>query len=155
LAYTINVFGSSNAIIGSTGSDNVAIFGSNNLFYDRGGDDTVAVYGSGNNIVGGSGNDTITLYGSSNVVSSGGGNELINFVGGGDKLLDDDSHFADTVVGFVEGSDQIQLSGGDTAASAVASQQQVNSGQDTLITLSDGSTILLKGIAHVDQGFFS
>jgi hypothetical protein len=31
----------------------------------------------------------------------------------------------------------------------------VNHGQDTLITLNDGSTILLKGVNHIDHSFFN
>ena len=47
----------------------------------------------------------------------------------------------------------IKLSGGNTAAFAVA--HQTNSGGDTLVTLNDGSTILLKGVTSVSTGFFS
>jgi hypothetical protein len=37
----------------------------------------------------------------------------------------------------------------------VATTASANSGQDTLITLSDNSTILLKGVTTVNSGFFS
>lgn len=40
-------------------------------------------------------------------------------------------------------------------AFAVANAVSQNSGQDTLITLQDSSTMLLKGIAHIDPSFFS
>jgi len=32
---------------------------------------------------------------------------------------------------------------------------QATNGQDTLLTLNDGSTILLKGVTHIDSTYFS
>ncbi len=102
----------------------------------------MTVGGSGDTVVAGSAagtnQDTVTfLYG---------GNHL--FVDGGNQ-------FADTVIGFSQAAgDRIHLTS-DTVANALANSTQVNGGQDTLITLSDGSTILLKGVTHVDNTFFS
>jgi hypothetical protein len=72
-------------------------------------------------------------------------------------LVDGPNAYADTVVGFSQSAgDRIDLTGsGNTVSGAVASQTQVNGGQDTLITLTDSSTILLKGITHIDSSFFS
>ncbi len=54
------------------------------------------------------------------------------------------------MTGFSQSAgDRIHLEGGDTVASTATS------GQDTLLTLSDGSKILLIGIASVDNSYFS
>jgi hypothetical protein len=37
----------------------------------------------------------------------------------------------------------------------LAHATQVNGGQDTLMVLNDGSTILLKGVSQIDGSFFS
>ena len=64
--------------------------------------------------------------------------------------------YSDTVVGFNQAAgDRIHLTGTDTTAFAIAHTTQVNGGQDTLIALNDASTILLKGVTHIDAGFFS
>jgi len=71
-------------------------------------------------------------------------------------VVDSGTSYADTVVGFSQGlGDTIKLTGGDTSAYALAHSTQVNGGADTLITLNDGSTILLKGVSHIDGSFFS
>ena len=113
------------------------------------------VYGLNNTVHGGTGNDTVNLFSYGDTVGSSAGSDLIHMIGGGATFEAGHNGYADTVVGFLEGSDTIALTGGDNAGDLVATQQQQNGGQDTLIALSDGSTILLKGIAHVDQGFFS
>ena len=68
--------------------------------------------------------------------------------------------YNDTIVGFGSGTNTINLSTntgttGDTFANTVITS--ANSGADTLITLHDSSTILLKGItsSSVGSGFFS
>jgi hypothetical protein len=43
----------------------------------------------------------------------------------------------------------------DTVSNALAHSTVVNGGQDTLITLSDNSTILLKGITTLNSTLFS
>ena len=93
--------------------------------------------------------------GSNDTIAAGSGNNLIYMSGANQTLLDASGNYNDTVVGFDEGSgDRIQLTT-DTVADALAHSAQINGGQDTLITLADSSTILLKGIAHIDNSFFS
>jgi hypothetical protein len=59
------------------------------------------------------------------------------------------------VTGFVQSAgDRIHLTT-DTVSNALAHSTSVNGGQDTLITLSDGSTILLKSVASINSSFFS
>ena len=71
-------------------------------------------------------------------------------------FADGPNTYSDTVTGFSQASgDTIHLTGSDTPAYAVANATPQNGGADTLITLNDGSTILLKGVSHIDSSFFS
>jgi Ca2+-binding RTX toxin-like protein len=174
---TINVFGSSDSVTGGTGNDTINIFSSHDTVTAGSGSDTINVLGSSDtinsgtgadliNLIGsssqinqGTGSDTINVIGSADTVSAGanaGANQgLVNFVGANMTLADAGNKFTDTVVGFDQSAgDRIHLTT-DTAANAVAHSTQVNGGADTLITLSDGSTILMKGVAHIDSSFFS
>jgi hypothetical protein len=49
----------------------------------------------------------------------------------------------------------VALTGADAPQPVAATTMQVNYGKDTLITLVDGSTILLKGVARIDGMFFA
>ena len=107
------------------------------------------------------------IAGASDTVTAGtlnGGVEqdLVTFVGGDMNFADAGGTevYADTVVGFSQSAgDTIALTGANGGAAgisaAVNNQQSQNGGQDTIITLNNGSTILLKGVAHVDSSFFS
>jgi hypothetical protein len=87
--------------------------------------------------------------------NAGANHARINLSGTNMTVVDGPNRYADTVVGFDQGSgDRLHLTT-DTVANAVAHSTAVNGGQDTLITLSDGSTLLLKGITHIDNTFFS
>ena len=71
-------------------------------------------------------------------------------------FVDGPATYADTIVGFNPAlGDSIQLIGDDTPSYALAHATQVNGGQDTLMVLNDGSTILLKGVSQIDGSFFS
>ena len=115
--------------------------------------------GFDNQIDPGRGNDVIFASGSFDTVMSGssaGSNAAqINLSGSNQTLGDGPNQYADTVVGFDQAAgDRIRLTT-DTVTNAVAHSVQVNGGQDTLVTLSDNSTILLKGVTHIDGSFFS
>jgi hypothetical protein len=70
-------------------------------------------------------------------------------------LTDGPVVFHDTVIGFSQSQgDSIHLTA-DTAADALAHSTQVNQGADTLISLANGSTILLKGVGSIGASFFS
>jgi hypothetical protein len=80
---------------------------------------------------------------------------LAGFGAGAEIFSDGPSLYTDTVSGFIQSAgDSIHLTT-DTVGNAVAHSTQVNSGQDSLISLSDGSSILLQGVSHIDPGFFS
>jgi hypothetical protein len=61
----------------------------------------------------------------------------------------------DTVVGFSVVGGFPQPNGNDAAPPTVASSQLVNGAQDTLITMSDGSTLLIKGIGTMGWNPFA
>lgn len=156
----IDSFDQHNTIVGGSGSDTVNVFANNNAFTGGSGPDTVLVVGTGNTVVGGSGNDTITVVGNTNTISGGAGSDSVSMYGSSDVFLDTNQAYNDTIVGFASGTNTINLTTnagttGDTYANSVITS--VNSGADTLVTLHDGSTILLKGInsGSVGSGFFS
>ena len=156
---TINVFGSSDSVSGGTGNDTINVFSAHDTVTAGSGNETINFIGSSSQINQGTGSDTINVIGSSDTVTAGthaGANQgLVNFGGANMTFADAGNKFTDTVVGFDQAAgDRIHLTS-DTVANAVAHSTQVNAGTDTLITLSDGSTILLKGITHIDSSFFS
>src|SRR5262249_15952852 len=126
------------------------------------GHDTINVFTSGNLINMGSGVDTVAISGGSD--TGGAGNNARPNKANADLTGAAHATFAHganthnhTVVGFSQAAnDTIHLTGaGNTAADAVQHSKQVNNGQDTRITLHDGSVILLKGVSHIDTSFFS
>lgn len=164
---TINVHGGANSVIGGSGSDTINVFASTSTLPGGSGGDVITG-GSGADLINvsssapsrinqGTGSDTINVFGNADTVTAGlnsGTNQgLVTFSGTNMTLADGGNKFADTVVGFDQSAgDRIHLTT-DTVADAVAHSTQVSG--DTLITLSDGSTILLKGITHINSSFFS
>jgi hypothetical protein len=168
---TITATGNDDAITGGSGADIVNATGLGDTITAGSGGGTFNAEGNDDSMTGGSSADTIGLFGSDGVVNGGAGGGTITITGVGDTVnagagnltinpggsnfqFNDDSSavYNDTVVGFSQPSgDRIHLTGTDT----VATTTLVNSGQDTLITLSDHSTILLKGVTSVDNSFFN
>jgi Ca2+-binding RTX toxin-like protein len=147
--------GNNDSIDGGAGNDTIWMIGNHDTVNGNGGNDLIGSIGDSNQITGGTGNDTIFATGNGDTVAGGGGNDQIAIGSGAQTLVDDGTAFNDTVVGFDQTSgDRIHLTS-DTAANALAHSHQVNGGLDTLITLSDGSTILLKFVNHIDNSFFS
>lgn len=174
---TINVFGTSDSVTGGAGNDTINVFAALDTVTAGGGSDTINVFANSDTINAGTGADLINVFGSSSQISQGTGSDTINVIGSGDTVTagssaganqglvnfsgtnmtfaDGGNKFADTVVGFDQSAgDRIHLTS-DTVSNALAHSTQVNGGADTLITLNDGSTILLKGITHIDSSFFS
>jgi Ca2+-binding RTX toxin-like protein len=154
---TIGVSGDHDTVHGGGGADSISVLGNSDTVNGGAGHDTISVHGHGDSVVIGSGPDTVNATGSDDTVSAGaGGNSLITFGGSNQTFADSAAHYADTVVGFSQSAgDRIQLTGGDTVSHALANSKQVNGGHDTLITLNDGSSILLKGISSINSHFFS
>jgi len=143
------------------------------------GTDTITASGWGDGVIAGPGLELVSLSAGEGWVDQGSGQDTIVLSGQNDTLLagaqgsgmnqaaisvqgdwftftDGTGPYADTVVGFDEArGDSIHLTGSDTPGYALAHATQVNGGQDTLISLNDGSTILLKGAGHIDGSLFS
>lgn len=155
----INVSNSGNLITGGAASDTINAFGSFDTVNAGSGTDLITSGGASDLIKLGIGSDTVNIVGDSDTVTSGtnaGSNHgLINLFGTNTTLSDGPNQYTDTVIGFDQAAgDRIHLTT-DNVANAVAHSTQVNHGADTLVTLSDGSTILLKGVTHINSGFFS
>ena len=177
--YSIVATGNNETIDGGSGTGMIGAFGNNDaITAGAGGADSITAVGNsdtisaattanaagtmiaiyGDNTVLNLGNmDAVSIGGSQNTVNAGlhAGNQdnsSVNLLYGAQTFVDNGQQFADTVVGFsqVEG-DRIHLTHGDTVCTA----QSTNNGQDTLVTLSDSSTIRLVGISHFDVNFLS
>jgi hypothetical protein len=157
----INLTNSFAAVTGGSGSDTITALGNYDTISGGSGADSISVTGTFDLIRTGIGSDTVNVTGANDTVMSGvgagaGQNALIKLSGANMTIADGPHAYSDTVVGFDQAAgDTIQLTGADTSVYAVAHQTQENGGQDTLITLNDGSTILLKGVSHIDSTFFS
>jgi Ca2+-binding RTX toxin-like protein len=152
------VDGTGNTVTGGQGPDSVIFVGDGNTFQGGAGPDTVSMYGNSDAVQIGSGAEMVTVMGSADSVTAGSGPSSADMFGSTNATFADNSGavYADTLVGFNDASgDTIQLESPNTAAYALAHQQSVNGGADTLVTLNDGSTILLKGVSSVSGGFFS
>jgi len=123
------------------------------------GDDTIRVQGDHNLVKPGDGLSQVSIGGSGDTVDAGAHTflSLATITVGGSKFQFNDGAqtYFDTVVGFNKNEgDRIHLTS-ESPSDAIAHSKQVNHGQDTLITLNDGSSILLKGVTHIDHGFFN
>ncbi len=141
------------------GFDTIIAYGSNNTIFGSLGGGILSVTGSYDAVTGG-GNDTVNLTGSFESFVAGDGNitDVVSVIGGFFTFIDAAGApdvYHDTVIGFDQAvGDRISIEGTNTESYALANSTQVNSGQDTLITLDNGSTILLKGVSQFDSGFF-
>ncbi len=141
--------GNNDTISAGPGGNTIWLNGNNEVINGGSGNDLIGFTGDNSSISGGAGNDTVYNSGNNDTVT-GGGNSLIEWSGTNHTFLDNTSAFNDTVVGFDHSAgDTIKLTGGDTVA------HTTSVGGDTLITLSTGSTILLKYVDSVDNSFFS
>jgi Ca2+-binding RTX toxin-like protein len=127
----------------------------NNVITLGSGPDTVNATAGSQTVTLGSGNGTV-YGGAGDTVGAGTGTGFINLLSAANALLlDQTGVYADTIANFSQpNGDRIHLTT-DTVSNALAHSQQVNGGADTLITLSDNSTILLKGVSGINSSFFS
>ncbi|HVH78632.1 MAG TPA: calcium-binding protein [Stellaceae bacterium] len=147
---TINGGGSADTIGGAAGDK--IIGGSGPEFID--GSKGIQTITAGNATFG---NGAQTIWGGvGDAIGAGTGIALIGMGGLAAQTFNDNTGvYNDTITAFSQSAgDRIHLTT-DTVSNALAHTTQVNSGQDTKITLSDGSTILLKGITTIDGTFFS
>jgi beta-glucanase (GH16 family) len=157
----VDATGNYDTIAGGVGADTITASGWGDEVIAGSGLETVSLSAGDGRIDQGSGQDTIDVSGNNDTVSVGaqgnGMNQaLISVQGNWFTFADGAALYADTVVGFDQArGDSIHLTGFDTQTYALAHATQVNGGQDTLMILDDGSTILLKGVSHIDGSFFS
>ncbi|HVH79254.1 MAG TPA: hypothetical protein VM782_07685 [Stellaceae bacterium] len=173
---TINLFADHAVLTKSSGNETVNVFGSHDSIGVGTGNADIDVVGDGNTVAGGLGNETVQVIGDDNVIDPAGGLSNVSLVGSHDTVGAGDhtgfslanigvvgDHFRfndgldtyfDTITGFDQSAgDRIHLTT-ESVSDALAHSQQVNGGHDTLITLDDGSTILLKGVNQIDHSFF-
>lgn len=173
---TLNVFGAGDTVTGGSGADTIGLYGSNDVgnggsgpdfvimggtgatFNSDGGSDTIGVYGNSES-VNFSGVDTANVSANLDTVTAGAGagvnDGTVNLNGATNFTFNDGPNvYSDTVTGFsTAAGDTIHLNGIDTQAYALANAQ--SSGGNTLITLNDGSKILLVGVSNIGPSFFS
>jgi Ca2+-binding RTX toxin-like protein len=150
------VIGNNDTLSAGPSGDTVWAIGNNEVVNGGpSGGDLIGAIGNNNLLSGGTGNDTVYSSGNNDTIGSGLGKTDIAIGGSSNTFADNGAGtYQDTVAGFDNSAgDTIKLSGSDTASYAVA--HAMSSGGDTLVTLNDGSTILLKGIGSVSSGFFS
>jgi hypothetical protein len=157
----VNATGIYDTVTGGAGADTITASGWGDAVIAGSGLETISLLAGDDWLEQGSGQDTIGVSGNNDTVSAGAqGNglnqALISVQGNWFTFVDGQATYADTVVGFDHArGDSIHLTGGDTPGDVLAHATQVNGGQDTLVALNDGSTILLKGVSHIDGSFFS
>jgi len=115
--------------------------------------------GSGDRIVASAGTGHFALIGADDTVAAGfvSGNSDDRIIMGEQNVFSEGSgSFADTVVGFDQAAgDRIHLTN-ETIHQVVAhGSWLVHGGQDAMIALNDGSTILLKGVTDLNASFFT
>lgn len=173
---SVDLFGRGDDFSGGLGSETVNALGSGDSVSAGIGDAKINVAGDANTVHGGIGDDTINVVGNHDLVVPGAGIADVDIAGRGDSIdagnhpfvseahitvggsdfrfNDGPQTYFDTIVGFDQhAGDRIHLAT-ESVHDALAHSKQVNGGHDTLITLNDGSTILLKGISHINAGFF-
>jgi Ca2+-binding RTX toxin-like protein len=156
---TVNAFGSGDSISAGIGDASINVLGNANTVRGGIGEETINVLGNDNLIIPGAGISDIEITGKGDSVDAGNHafiSEAQITVGGGDFRFNDGSQtYFDTIVGFDQhAGDRIHLTT-ESVHDALAHSKQVNGGHDTLITLNDGSTILLKGVSHINSSFFT
>ena len=88
-------------------------------------------------LTGGLGVDTLTGGLGNDLLTGGDGNDIFSY-----NFAQNEGH--DTIVDFSDGADKISINGGTIAGVTIAAGADAG---DTLITLSSGTTITLKGVA--------
>ncbi len=166
-------YGDNNIVAGSDGNDTIIASGNNDIVTGGSGNNRLETAGNGDLIIGGDGGDVIWSFGRNSMVTAGVGDDFIGVLGNDDTidggggnnvifltvsnvtLLDGSAVHHDTVIGFDPlNGDRIDLTT-DPPANALAHSTLINGGQDTQIALSDGSTIVLRGISSIDASFFN
>jgi Ca2+-binding RTX toxin-like protein len=152
---TISATGNNDTVIGGSGNNRLETTGSGNLIIGGDSGDVIWSLGRNSAVSAGSGDDFMGVLAGGDTIDGGGGNNVIFLLASNVTLTDGSAVHHDTVIGFEPpNGDTIHLTT-DTPTNALAHSSLINNGQDTEIALSDGSTIVLRGIASIDTAFFS
>lgn len=159
-------------VASTTGADSVGGGSGNDIVYGGSGNDTLTG-GTGNDILegasesdsllGGDGNDYLDGGSEGDILDGGAGNDTLIGGSGNDTLTGGegadvfvftaDSGSIDRITDFEVGVDVIQVVGENTTADQLVNDAVV-SGSDTIIYLSDGSTITVVGVTGIDVDWF-
>jgi Ca2+-binding RTX toxin-like protein len=94
-----------------------------------------------------SGNDTISGTSGNDTIFGGAGNDTMSGGAGNDTFVFRANLGQDTVTDFVAGSDVLEFRDGLFADASAVLAAATASGNDTLITIDAGNTVLLKNVA--------
>ena len=130
-ARTLNGFSGNNTLTGDSRNEQINGLGGNDIISGAGGSDRLD---------GGIGNDTLNGGDGDDILIGGAGNDSLTGGAGADVFMFGPGAGADTVVDFQVGIDRLDVSafGGDFSA--------IQSGVSTLLTFSDGSTVILLNV---------
>ena len=167
----VRVGNGNNVIEAGAGNDTITAGNGNNTIIGGDGNDIVRV-GNGNNVIdAGAGNDFVTVGKGSNLITTGAGDDVVRVAGdgsgtnyidagkGNDKITLATGTGVDTIVkGSVSGEIDT-VTGFDTAHDKIAQaastvSSTVISGNDTVVTFSDGSQVVLVGVQIADSSSF-
>jgi Ca2+-binding RTX toxin-like protein len=140
---------------GTHGTNTIELVGINSLtFYGDGGNDRIVTATRADQLFGGGGNDLLNAGGASDRIKGGDGNDTLVGADGVDFLYggSDADVFAfakngdqgtDFIADFQDGVDLIRING---SSMANVKKAAANGGEDTRITLTNGTEILLEGV---------
>lgn len=132
-------------ITGTNGENRLEGRGGNDKLTGLGGNDDLRGEGGNDVLNGGGGNDFLTGGSGNDRMNGGAGADVFNYYSGADEG-------SDTILRFKNGADIINVNGGTMDQISIE-----KSGKDTLISMDDGTEILLKAVSHlqIDADDFS
>lgn len=156
---TIIATGSGNdSIIGGGGQDHITV-GDSGIVYGGAGNDTI-IGGTGSSILSGAdGNDSIIAGSGDSTIIGGTGNDTLVAGAGKDIFIYSPGDGNDTIIGFDATQDTLGFAstafqGGTLDLGALIQNATVSNG-NTILTLPDGSTITVAGVADVSLNWFT
>ena len=135
-----------------SGQDTLHLSDEDDFGYSLGGDDILYGYGGADTLNGGDGDDALYGGNGDDIITGGKGNDTLNGGFGSDIFTYSKGDGSDLIIAFEEGVDQISYSGftaGEEALFIIAAM----SDDQTLITLTDGSTLLIKEQPFKEAGY--
>ena len=111
--------------------------------------------GTGNNTIAAANHDTVTGSSGNSTIDLGGGPVTLNLGAGIENIVDTGSKSSATITGFNQvAGDRISFKGETAAAIDQVVAAAKSTGDHTVITLPDGTTMNLIGITQISSAFF-